>query len=343
MGFGARKLREDDDGPKYLNTPETPLYKKSQVLYGVDLAKREIAKSGQAVIVEGYTDVMACHLAGIGTAVATCGTAFGDEHVKILRRLIVDRAEHSGNVIYTFDGDAAGQKAALRAFESDQKFVTNTFIAVSPDGTGPLRAAPGQGYVAVRDLVDRKVPLFEFAIRSVLAGFPLDIPEGRVAALEKASPLVAQIKDVSLRDEYARRLAGWVGAPDGLAVLAQVRRLAAAAARSGGPRGAGDRGGAPSRGAVVPDGSDGPASRRPDPRDPVVQVEREALKLAIQRPSLMGERFTRYRRSTSPTRRTPRFARPWRGGRGYGCDGRRGVGGRGLVRCLRRRCALVGD
>lgn len=292
VGFGARKLREDDDGPKYLNTPETPLYKKSQVLYGVDLAKKEIAKSGQAVIVEGYTDVMACHLAGIGTAVATCGTAFGDEHVKILRRLIVDRAEHSGNVVYTFDGDAAGQKAALRAFESDQKFVTNTFIAVSPDGMDPCELRLAKGDAAVRDLVDRKVPLFEFAIRSVLAGFPLDIPEGRVAALEKASPLVAQIKDMSLRDEYARRLAGWVGAPDELAVLAQVRRLAAAAARSGGARGS-----SADRGATQPNGAAGSGRtgagdhRRPNPRDPVVQVEREALKLVIQRPSLMGERF----------------------------------------------------
>jgi DNA primase len=267
VGFGARKLREDDDGPKYLNTPETPLYKKSQVLYGIDLAKREIAKREQAVIVEGYTDVMACHLAGVVTAVATCGTAFGEEHIKVLRRLLVDDAEYTGQVVYTFDGDAAGQKAALRAFSSDQKFMTNTFIAVSPDGMDPCELRLAKGDEAVRALIESKVPLFEFAIRSMLAGFDLNIPEGRVAALDRAIPLVAQIKDVSLRDEYARRLAGWVGAPDELAVVARVRR------------GGGSRQGEAS---AVP---------QPRPSDPTVQVEREALKIAIQRPALLGAAF----------------------------------------------------
>jgi DNA primase len=267
VGFGARKLREDDDGPKYLNTPETPLYKKSQVLYGIDLAKREIAKREQAVIVEGYTDVMACHLAGVPTAVATCGTAFGEEHIKVLRRLLVDDAEYTGEVVFTFDGDAAGQKAAMRAFGSDQRFTTNTFIAVSPNGMDPCDLRLEKGDEAVRALVAAKVPLFEFAIRSMLSGFDLDIPEGRVAALERAVPLVAQIKDLSLRDEYARRLAGWVGAPDELAVVARVRR--------GGSR-------------ATPE-----ETRRsvPTPRDPTLQVEREMLKVAIQRPALVGAEF----------------------------------------------------
>ncbi|MEI6365085.1 MAG: DNA primase, partial [Actinomycetes bacterium] len=93
VGFGARKLYDDDQGPKYLNTPETPIYKKSQVLYGLDVAKRDVARSRQAVVVEGYTDVMACHLAGVTTAVATCGTAFGSEHIKVLRRLLMDQNE----------------------------------------------------------------------------------------------------------------------------------------------------------------------------------------------------------------------------------------------------------
>ncbi len=181
VGFGARKLRDDDDGPKYLNTPESPLYKKSQVLYGIDLAKREMAKARQAVVVEGYTDVMACHLAGVTTAVATCGTAFGDEHVRVLRRLLLDSAEYAGEVIFTFDGDSAGQKAALRAFESDQKFVTHTFVAISPDNMDPCELRIAKGDAAVRDLVARRQPLFEFAVRSVLAGFDLETSEGRVA------------------------------------------------------------------------------------------------------------------------------------------------------------------
>jgi DNA primase len=270
VGFGARKLRADDDGPKYLNTPETPLYKKSQVLYGIDLAKREMAKARQAVVVEGYTDVMACHLAGVTTAVATCGTAFGDEHVRVLRRLLLDSAEYAGEVIFTFDGDAPGQKAALRAFESDQKFVTHTFVAISPDNMDPCDLRIAKGDAAVRDLVARRQPLFEFAVRSVLAGFDLEIPEGRVAALDRTMPLVASIKDTSLRDEYARRLAGWIGAPDELGVLERVRRLAGATGRQAARAQAADR---------------------PDPRDPTLQVEREALKLALQRPALLGPAF----------------------------------------------------
>ena len=271
VGFGARKLREDDDGPKYLNTPETPLYKKSQVLYGIDLAKRDIAKARQAVVVEGYTDVMACHLAGVTTAVATCGTAFGEDHVRILRRLLLDTAEYAGEVIFTFDGDSAGQKAALRAFESDQKFVTHTFVAISPDNMDPCELRIAKGDAAVRDLVARRQPLFEFAVRSVLAGFDLEIPEGRVGALERTAPLVARIKDSSLRDEYARRLAGWVGAPDELAVLERVRRIAAPTGTRSTRRDA--------------------AGARPDPRDPTLQVEREALKIAVQRPALLGPAF----------------------------------------------------
>jgi DNA primase len=214
---------------------------------------------------------MACHLAGVTTAVATCGTAFGEEHVRILRRLLLDTAEYAGEVIFTFDGDAAGQKAALRAFESDQKFVTHTFVAISPDNMDPCELRIAKGDAAVRDLVARRQPLFEFAIRNALGGFDLEIPEGRVAALDRTMPLIASIKDTSLRDEYARRLAGWVGAPDELGVLERVRRLA------------GTSGGGRPRSAQ--------AVERPDPRDPTLQVEREALKLAVQRPALLGPGF----------------------------------------------------
>src|SRR5699024_8454057 len=109
IGYGARQLDENDKGPKYLNTPETMLYKKSQVLYGLNMAKKHIARQRQLVVVEGYTDVMAAHLAGIETAVATCGTAFGEGHVRIARRLITDDGS-GGEIIFTFDGDEAGQK-----------------------------------------------------------------------------------------------------------------------------------------------------------------------------------------------------------------------------------------
>ncbi|MGH8827657.1 MAG: DNA primase, partial [Jiangellaceae bacterium] len=211
VGFGARRLYEDDRiEAKYLNTPETLLYKKSQVLYGVDLAKKDIARASQAVVVEGYTDVMACHLAGVTTAVATCGTAFGDDHARVLRRLLRDQDEYRGQVIFTFDGDAAGQKAALRAFEGDQRFVGQTYVAIEPNGLDPCELRQRSGDAAVRELVARHRPLFEFAIRSMVDEYDLDHPEGRTAALEKAVPLVARIRDRALRDEYARRVSGWV-------------------------------------------------------------------------------------------------------------------------------------
>lgn len=213
VGFGARKLASDDvdQGPKYLNSPETPIYKKNQILYGLDMAKKEIAKARQVVIVEGYTDVMAAHLAGVTTAVATCGTAFGDEHIRIIRRLLMDADAFRGEVIFTFDGDAAGQKAALRAFEDDQKFVAQTFVAVEPNGMDPCELRQAHGDAAVRELIARRVPLFEFAIKSVIAGYDITNPEGRVNALNQVAPLIGKIRDASLRPEYVRLLAGWLG------------------------------------------------------------------------------------------------------------------------------------
>ncbi|MGH3588869.1 MAG: DNA primase, partial [Pseudonocardia sp.] len=209
VGFGARRLF-DDDGieAKYLNTTETPVYRKTHVLFGLDLAKREIAKRRQVVVVEGYTDVMAMHQAGVTTAVASCGTAFGAEHISVIRRLIGDDSFDLGEVIYTFDGDAAGQAAALKAFEGDQSFAAQTFVAVAPDGQDPCELRQAHGDTAVRDLVARREPLFEFAIRSMLRDYKLDTAEGRVAALQRTVPLVARIKREELRDEYARRLAG---------------------------------------------------------------------------------------------------------------------------------------
>jgi len=291
IAFGARKLDPDDDGPKYLNTPETALFKKGHVLYGADLAKREIAHRRQAVIVEGYTDVMACHLSGVPTAVATCGTSFGEDHVKVLRRLIMDTNGSDGEVIFTFDGDAAGQRAALRAFSLEEKFVTQTFVAVQPDGLDPcdLRLKHGEG--AVRDLIARRVPLFEFAIKSALAKHDLDTTEGQLAALDEAAPIVARIKDPGRRARYAVNLDRWLGLMDERFVLTRVRQHA------GGSRGAGrdgrDRSGDSwtARGADGQRSADGQQGRPYDRSDPVLRVEREALKLAVQWPALCGPEF----------------------------------------------------
>ncbi|MBX6766134.1 MAG: DNA primase, partial [Actinomadura rubrobrunea] len=283
IGFGARKLYDEDDGPKYLNTPETPLFHKGSVLYGADLAKKEIARRRQAVVVEGYTDVMACHLAGVPTAIATCGTSFGAEHIKILRRLLMDQDEFRGEVIFTFDGDSAGQRAALRAFDEEQRFVTQTFVAVQPDGLDPCDLRVRYGDAAVRDLVASRLPLFEFAIRSRIEGYDLDTAEGRLAALDAAAPVVASIKDRALRQMYAISLDRWLGIMDEQFVLRRVRELSAR-----------QRPGARANGRAGAAGAQRPAApQRPsyDPHDPDVQRERELLKLAVQRPAVLGPEF----------------------------------------------------
>lgn len=292
VGFGARKLYEDDQGPKYLNTPETSLYKKSQVLYGIDLAKREIAKNRQLVVVEGYTDVMACHLAGIGTAVATCGTAFGTDHIKIARRLLSDDGA-GGEVIFTFDGDAAGQKAALRAFEEDQRFNAQTYVAVEASGADPCELRQTGGDDAVRALIDDRRPLFEFAIKASFANYDLSSGEGQVKALRHAAPIVAQIRDVSLRSTYTRELSRWLGMQ--YVGEDQVARAVNAAARREGTPASGQRQPVAAvqqqDGASDGTGTDGVASEpffeRPDPRDPIARMEREALEVVLQQPTLL--------------------------------------------------------
>ena len=296
IAFGARKLNPDDDGPKYLNTPETTLFRKSTVLYGADLAKREIAQRRQAVIVEGYTDVMACHLAGVPTAVATCGTSFGEDHIKVLRRLIMDTEGSVGEVIFTFDGDAAGQRAALRAFGMEEKFVTQTFVTVQPDGLDPCDVRLAHGDAAVRDLIARRVPLFEFAIKGVLGKHNLDTTEGQLAALDEAAPIVGKIKDKGMRARYAVNLDRWLGLMNEEFVMARVREHAGDTRRE--PSGKNKRGARDERGSweTAPGSSqaDGGSNHRTfgkNGSDPVARVERELLKLAVQRPALCGPEF----------------------------------------------------
>ena len=278
VGFGARRIFDDDKiEAKYLNTSDTPLYHKSQVLYGLDLAKREIAKQRRAVVVEGYTDVMAMHAAGVTTAVASCGTAFGDEHISVLRRYLLDSEVIRGEVIYTFDGDAAGQNAALKAFDSDQRFAANTFIAVAPNNLDPCELRQQQGDAALRDLVEAKTPLFAFAIGTTLAGYNLNTAEGRVAAGRAAIPLVARIKEADLRDQYVNELAPQIGVDQTelrkrvKSVIDERVRAATRAAREQPVR--------PENGVPAAE------YRRPNPRDQASFAEREVLKLALQQPA----------------------------------------------------------
>ncbi|MDX2523865.1 DNA primase [Streptomyces europaeiscabiei] len=289
VGFGARKLYESDNGPKYLNTPDTALYRKSQVLYGIDLAKQHIAKASRAVVVEGYTDVMACHLAGVTTAIATCGTAFGGDHIKILRRLLMDNG--SARVIFTFDGDAAGQKAALRAFEDDQKFAAETYIAIAPDGMDPCELRLAKGDEAVAELTEPRTPLFEFALRQIVARYDLETPAGRASALDEAAPIVARIKNSGAQHEVAVQLAGMLGILDTQFVVKRVAQLARWARDRGGqgPAPSAQRSSQPYESTGRP--PSGPALTL---RNPVFATERELLKLALQRPELVAPAFDAY-------------------------------------------------
>lgn len=282
VGFGARKLDPEEDGPKYLNSPESPIFHKGRLLYGLDLAKRDISQKSQAVIVEGYTDVMACHLAGVTTAVATCGTSFGEDHLKILRRMLLGRSNQGGRVVFTFDGDAAGQKAAVRAFAEEHGFASETFVAVQPDGLDPCDLRLQHGDQAVADLVDHPAPLYEFMIRKVIEDYDLSAPEGRIAALDAAAPVVASIRNAGVRRLYGTNLDRWLGILDESFVL---RRVNQHIRRGGAPEGR-----PAARPVPTPDAQDAPYNLS----DQSLLRERQALKIALQYPSLaVGfDRFT---------------------------------------------------
>jgi DNA primase len=287
VGFGARRLSDADRIPaKYINTPETLLYKKSHVLYGLELARTAIGKKSQAVIVEGYTDVMAAHLSGVETAVASCGTAFGEDHARLLRRMMGNHDAFRGEVIFTFDGDAAGQAAALKVFSLDSSFVAQTYVAVEPTGLDPCDLRLQHGEAAVRELVARRVPLYRFVMGNILSQYDLDRADGRLAALRATAPLVASIRDHALVGEYLRELSGQLGM-DIEEVRREVGRMASRSRRPAGGQG-------PNEPLPEPEADAQAEGRRPakpvlpDPHDRLLLIERETAKLLIQAPHLFG-------------------------------------------------------
>ncbi|WP_347353649.1 DNA primase [Intrasporangium sp.] len=285
IGFGARRIFDDDRiEAKYLNTAETPLYRKSAVLYGLDLARKRISAERRAVVVEGYTDVMACHLAGVGTAVATCGTAFGAEHVRILRRLVRDEPGLApAKVVFTFDGDAAGRKAAMRAFADDQRWASQSFVAVEKSGRDPCELRQLEGDPAVVALVEDAVPMFEFAVRTTIDRFDLSSAEGRVQALRAAAPIVASIRDRSLRPEYTREVAGMLGV-DVEQVAREVGRAGKVTVRDDPAQRHTPASASEDVAEPAPDEGYLPM---PDPRDPVVAAERQLLQVVLQYPAVL--------------------------------------------------------
>ncbi|MFV0451656.1 MAG: DNA primase [Propioniciclava sp.] len=280
LGFGARRLFDDDRMPaKYLNTPETIVYKKSHVLYGLDLSRTPIGKKNQAVVVEGYTDVMACHLAGVDTAVASCGTAFGADHSRMISRLMTGDA-YAGEVIFTFDGDAAGQAAAMKVFSSDAAFVSQTYVAVEPNGLDPCDLRIQSGDAAVRELVARRVPLYRFVMRNTVDRFDLDRADGRLAAVRAVAPLVGSVRDASLVSGYLRDVAGLVGMNEN-EVRAEVSRTNARRVPS---EPAGRRQTAP-----VAEADQPAMLAMPPAADRRLETERGFLKVAVQHPALFPD------------------------------------------------------
>lgn len=273
IGFGARRLYEDDQGPKYLNTPETAIYKKSQVLYGLDLAKKSISRDHRVVVVEGYTDVMACHLAGITTAIATCGTAFGSDHMGVVGRVVGSDA--AGEIVFTFDPDAAGQKAAVRAFAEARGSSLRSYVAVGPEGLDPCDLRLERGDAALRGMVELKSPLFEFVIDRRIAEHDLGSVEGRLAALRSTAPIVADIKDGGIRTRYEHLLSKRLGEE-----LSEVRRaVARAAARD---RDAPTSSPAEHAGDAAPTPSTARVTIASLPRTADVAIERDALMGILQ-------------------------------------------------------------
>jgi DNA primase len=265
LGFGARKLYEDDQGPKYLNTPETPVYHKGSVLYGLDSARKAIVKSREIVVVEGYTDVMACHLAGVDTAVATCGTAFGEDHIKLINRLFGSSSGDPASVIFTFDPDAAGEKAALRMYSDTSKFNALTYVAAGPEGLDPSDLRQQRGDEAIKLMVQARKPLFEFVIRHRIAKFDLGNLESRVAAARAAAGVISELVDPALRSAYTRQLAEWVSLD-----VSEVNSIVSGVSRQGVTE------------RVAPIAKTSVAAPRAD--NPQARQERQILEILIQKP-----------------------------------------------------------
>ena len=219
VGFGARLM--SGDGPKYLNSPETPLYRKSRLLYGLHLARREIGRSDRAVVVEGYTDVIAMHQAGMESAVATCGTALGEDHVEVLGRL-------GQRIVLAFDADRAGTDAVLRGERVSRRSGRRLDLRVAelPDGKDPADLLQENRLEEVRRAVDDSRPALQYRMEKRLAGVDITDPEARARAVNEFAPLLAAVADQATRAQYERTLEQMTRA--GLSeIQAAVRREAA--------------------------------------------------------------------------------------------------------------------
>ncbi len=277
VGFGGRVVGSGE--PKYLNTNDTPVFRKSANLYAIDRAKGPITASGTALVVEGYTDVIALHEAGINNVVATLGTALTQQHVRLLGRF-------ARRIVYVFDGDEAGMRAAERAVEFVDRSVTpeagsarvELLVAVLPEGADPADAVATRGPAAIQDVVHSAQPLLEFAIDRRLARWDLERPEERARALADAAAVLAPIKESLLADDYANHIADRL-----FADYATVKHaISRAKARPPGPERADDL--------AVPSGDAAGASAAGgglvDPMSIELKTARDLIALLLEWPAL---------------------------------------------------------
>ncbi|HEX2178346.1 MAG TPA: toprim domain-containing protein, partial [Actinomycetota bacterium] len=258
IGFGARAM--GDDHPKYLNTSETPLYQKSRILFGLDKAKAEIVRSGVAVVTEGYTDVMALHKVGYSNAVATCGTALGEEHFALLKRFCE-------KVVLAFDADAAGSVASERGFGIHSKIGLEVLVAPLPAGKDPADVALEGGREAVQPLLDGATPLMRFVLAKEIARHSLESAEGKSKAVRAAVDRLTWEPNPVARGQHAQ----WVAERIGVGHY-QVDTVLREVAQSGNSE------------------SFGPTRRAGLKRSPGhVKVEREALGLLLDSPERLAQ------------------------------------------------------
>ncbi|MGW4367950.1 DNA primase [Nocardia takedensis] len=261
LGFGARRVFDHDRvEAKYLNTPETRLYSKSRVLFGIDQARRAIGDTHQAVVVEGYTDVMAMHAAGITNAVASCGNAFGEHHHYTLRRMLADHQRWRTEIVYCFDGDAAGRKAATAALAHVKATPGRSSVAIAPEGADPCDLRQRSGDEGLHELILSRTALIEYVLRAALSEHDITTVEGRIAATHHGATVLQQLHDPITRSEYTRQLADWTGVdPD--AALELV-------------------------GAIEPPPSSAPTDAHEDQSPARTRWQRTALQTALQFPVL---------------------------------------------------------